>query len=380
MIPSSYQDSLKSQFSAAEYYLLIALIQILQAIKSLSLEQLANALPFPILFESRKKKIQRFLMLPQLGFKTVWFPILLLLIPQLFPLNSILYLAIDRTSWRHTNLLVVSLIYDKRAIPVYIQILNKKGSSNLAEQKCILDPVIRLFKDYEVVILGDREFCSIKLASWLQEMEVFFALRIKKNEYIQSDSVLLTQVSAFGLESGMSAFLQGVSVTKQKGFGTFNVAAKWQRKYKGWMADEGWFILTNLESLEDTINAYKKRFDIEELFRDCKSAGYNLEDTRVTGDRLISLLVLMTLAYTMTTIDGQKMKKIGIQKYIGRIKEQGRTTRRHSSFYIGLYSHTWVNFYGDLQSCMVNLMRLNRNKRSYYRKGLRAMELVLSTL
>ena len=380
MIPSSYQDQLKSQFSAAEYYLLIGLIQILQSIKSLSLEKLANALPFPILFESRKKKIQRFLMLPYLGFKTVWFPILLTLIPQLFPLNSILYLAVDRTSWRLTNLLVVSLIYDKRAIPVYIQILNKKGSSNLAEQKQVLDPVIRLFKDYDIVILGDREFCSVKLAHWLQKMDVLFALRLKKNEYIQSESVLLTELSAFGLQSGMSAFLQGVSVTKQKGFGPFNVVAKWQRKYKGWLAEEGWFILTNLDSLEDTINAYKKRFDIEELFRDCKSAGYNLEETLVTGDRLISLLVLMTLAYTMTTIDGKKLKNMGVQKYIGRIKEKGRSTRRHSSFHIGLYSHAWVNFYGDLQSCMVELMRLNPNKRPYYRKGLRSMELVLSAL
>jgi hypothetical protein len=258
MIPSSYQDHLKSQFSPAEYYLVIALIQILQAIKSLSLEKLATALPFPILFDSRKKKIQRLLMLPHLGFKIVWFPILLLLIPQLFPLHTPLYLAVDRTSWRRTNLLVVSLIYDQRAIPVYIQNLDIKGSSNLGEQKQVLDPVIRLFKDYEIVILGDREFCSIKLAYWLQKMDVLFALRLRKDEYIKSESVLLTELSAFGLKPGMSAFLQGVSVTKQKGFGTFNVAAKWQREYQGWLADEGWFILTNLDNLEDAINAYKK--------------------------------------------------------------------------------------------------------------------------
>jgi hypothetical protein len=380
MIPQSYQEHLKSQFSPAEYYLVIGLIQILQSIKSLSLEKLANALPFPIAFDSRRKKVQRILILPHLGFKTVWFPILLTLVPQLFPAHSTLYFAVDRTSWRLTNLLVVSLIYDKRAIPVYIQILNKKGSSNLAEQQQVLDPIIRLFKDYDIVILGDREFCSVKLASWLQRMNVFFALRLKKNEYIESNSVSLAELRDFGIQPGMSAFLQGISVTKQKGFGTFNVAAKWQRKYRGWLADEGWFILTNLETLEDTINAYKQRFDIEELFRDCKSAGYNLEETLVTGDRLIGLLVLMTLAYTMTTIEGKKLKKIGVQEYIGRVKEQGRLVRRHSSFYIGLYSHAWVNFYGDLESCMTELMRLNPNKRPYYRKGLRAMELVLSAL
>jgi hypothetical protein len=203
-------------------------------------------------------KNQRLLILPHLGFKTVWFPILLTLIPQLFLSHITLYLAVDRTNWRLTNLLVVSLIYDKRAIAVYIQILNKKGNSNFAEQQQVLDPIIRLFKDYEIVILGDREFCSVKLVNCLQKMDIFFALRLKKNEYIQSDSVLLMELNAMGIQPGMSTFIQGVSVTKNKGFGPFNIAAKWQRTCKGWLADEGWFILTNLDNLEDTINAYKK--------------------------------------------------------------------------------------------------------------------------
>ncbi len=219
--------------------------------------------------------------------------------------------------------MVVSLIYDKRAIPVYIQILNKQGSSNLAEQKRVLDPIIRLLKNYTIVILGDREFCSVKLATWLQEQNVGFALRLKKNENVQQDSVFV-ELSQLGLKPGTSLFLNGVYVTKQKGFGPFNIAGKWQRNYRGWIADEGWFILTNLGSLDAAINAYRKRFDIEEMFRDLKSGGYNFEETRVTGDRLIGLLVLMTLAYSMTTIEGKILKNMGIQKYIGRVKKEGR--------------------------------------------------------
>ena len=99
MIPQSYQLHLQSQFNLAENLLLRCLIQILQLTKTLSLEKLATSLPFPILFSSRQKKIQRFLMLPQLGFKTLWFPILRSLIPTLFPANSTLYLAMDRTNW-----------------------------------------------------------------------------------------------------------------------------------------------------------------------------------------------------------------------------------------------------------------------------------------
>ena len=379
MIPQSYQNHLQSQFNLAENLLLTCLIQILQLTKTLSLERLATALSLPILFSSRKKKIQRFLMLPQLGFKTVWFPILRSLIPTLFPANSTLYLAMDRTNWRSTNLMVVSLIYDKRAIPVYIQILNKQGSSNLEEQRQVLEPVIRLLKDYTIIILGDREFCSVKLGNWLQKQSVGFALRLKKNENIQRDSDFI-KLSELGLKPGTDLFIEGVSITKQQGFGPFNVAGKWQRKYRDWVADEGWFILTNLGSLEDTINAYRKRFDIEEMFRDFKSGGYHLEDTRVTGDRLIGLLVILTLAYSITTTEGKTLKKMGLQKYIGRVEEKGRSERRHSSFYIGLYSRAWVNFKDDFQDCIVSLIELSPNKWPHYRKGIRAMELAISAL
>ena len=41
-----------------------------------------------------------------------------------------IYIAIDRTSWGAINILMVSLIYDKRARPIYWEILDKKGSSN----------------------------------------------------------------------------------------------------------------------------------------------------------------------------------------------------------------------------------------------------------
>jgi hypothetical protein len=37
-------------------------------------------------------------------------------------------------------------------------------------------------------------------------------------------------------------------------------------------------------------------FDIEEMLRDFKSGGYNLEDTHVSGQRLISLILLISQA------------------------------------------------------------------------------------
>ena len=42
-----------------------------------------------------------------------------------------------------------------------------------------------MFKEYKIILLGDREFCSIKLANWLREQELMFCLRLKKNEFIE---------------------------------------------------------------------------------------------------------------------------------------------------------------------------------------------------
>ncbi len=142
--------------------------------------------------------------------------------------------------------------------------------------------------------------------------------------------------------------------------------------------EEGWFILTNLETLEAAVAAYKKRFDIEEMFRDFKSGGYHLEETNVSNERLISLILLIAIAYTSATIQGQQIKRKGVQKYVGRVKEYGRTSRRHSSFYIGLYGQGWVNFMEQCKDLVTDLMKLSRNKRSFYQRGLRAMELILS--
>jgi hypothetical protein len=142
---------------------------------------------------------------------------------------------------------------------------------------------------------------------------------------------------------------------------------------------EGWFILTNFDSLESAISAYKQRFDIEEMFRDFKKGGYNLEDTNVEGQRFLTIVLLITIAYTSATIQGQQIKRKGIQKYVARVKEYGRLERKHSSFHIGLYGQTWLNFKDSCIELVADLMRLNINKRKYYQQGLRAMKLIEST-
>lgn len=294
--------------------------------------------------------------------------------------GEVAYIALDRTSWSGINILMVSLIWDRRAWPIYWTLLPKKGNSNLEEQKSALSKVLSLLEDYKVVTLGDREFCSVELGKWLGEQGTYFCLRQKKNTNIAKSGEEFRELSALGLCPGMSLFLNDVNVTHKKGFGGFNVACKWKRNYKGFTSDEPWYILTNFNSLEPAIEAYQKRFSIEEMFRDMKLGGYNLEGCGVEGERLIILILLIAIAYTTATLQGRKIKRMGLQKYISRVTEAGRSYRRHSNFYVGLHAHNWVNLFQEQLEIVQELMQINRNKLPYYLKGLRAMELIQAAL
>jgi len=58
---------------------------------------------------------------------------------------------------------------------------------------------------------------------------------------------------------GTSFYFRGVEVTKQKGFGNFDIVGYWQRKYRGHQFKEGWYLLTNIGSVKAAIKAFKCR-------------------------------------------------------------------------------------------------------------------------
>ena len=57
-----------------------------------------------------------------------------------------------------------------------------------------------------------------------------------------------------------------------------DIAAYWRRKYRGKQEDEGWYLLTNLGDLKQSIDTFKCRSGIEAMFKDCKTVGYNARE------------------------------------------------------------------------------------------------------
>jgi hypothetical protein len=129
MFPAFYQTPLQTHLSDQQYLTLQLLLCLLEIHRQVKLSVLASVFPQPIHYDSRKRNLQRFLILPQLSLKLLWFPLVKYWIRQeetgrglnraqrrrLKKLKHRKYgywiLAIDRTEWKGRNVFMVSLVW-----------------------------------------------------------------------------------------------------------------------------------------------------------------------------------------------------------------------------------------------------------------------------
>ena len=376
MLPQFYQNHLQKYLSETQLITLKLLVWLLQSQKTVKIERLAATLPLPIQQNSRRRHIQRFLNLTKLSVVILWFPLIKEIITQRISKGKQLIIALDRTQWQENNILMASAIYQKRAFPIFWIFLSKEGASNFREQQIVLQPVIKLFKSYQIVIVGDREFQSVELAQWIDSQGVKFVLRQKKSTTFRQNRRKFNSLSSVQVAPGQREFISEISFTQKRGFSRFNLAIYWRKKYKNKQEKSPWYLLTNLGDLATAVKAYKHRWGIESMFKDCKTGGYNLEGSQATPDKLVRLVLLIAIAMTSAWLQGEITTDAGKSNYICRAKEPGRTRRRHSNFWVGLYGQNWLVAFHECQEWVEKFIASIRNKRTFYQRGLRAITLM----
>jgi Transposase DDE domain len=381
MLPSFYQTCLQAHLNDTQFVTLEILVELLQKERRITIERLATLFPQPILFESRRRNIQRFLSLPQLTPEAVWFPIIKQWVKRHLKRGTTLQIVIDRTQWQDHNLIMVSLVYQNRAIPLHWMWLDKQGQSSLSEQQKVLRPVFRLLKKWSFVLLGDREFHSVELAAWCVEKKVKFVFRLPKSTTVKTeDTSPFSRLDELPQMPGLTEHYLQIQVTQKRGFGKHNLVLRQKRTYRQSNFDDAWCLLTNLTDAAQTLNAYSNRFSIEPLFKDYKSGGYHLEDCHADLHRFTALLVLIAIAYSISTVRGGRIRKKQVQHYIGRVKEPNRTQNRHSQFWMGLYGSLWIDNLNLWSTLARKLMALKPQKRPFFQRGLNAIALIQSAL
>jgi len=76
MLPQFYQTHLQKSLTTAQVWVLGLFLNVLQSERQVKLERLARVFPSLILSESRRRKLQRFLSLPQLTVRQIWYPLI----------------------------------------------------------------------------------------------------------------------------------------------------------------------------------------------------------------------------------------------------------------------------------------------------------------
>jgi hypothetical protein len=232
----------------------------------------------------------------------------------------------DRTEWhkrqRQVNILMVAVAFQGRAIPLYWTVRDRAGASGVEDWKAVLQPVITAFQadpalqGRPIIVTADREFASPQLAEWLQDTyDVDSVLRLKRSEYLcdQTHDLKLADLVAFLPQGEMRSYPR-TTVTKTSQW-VVNVTLTWAADAK-----EPLMLMSTLKEAPLSLKTYQRRFGIEPMFKDHKSNGFNLEQTKITAPkRIATLLILTTFAHILCTTEGDR------QEQQGEIKKNGIT-------------------------------------------------------
>lgn len=219
----------------------------------------------------------------------------------------------------HHQLLMVSIAYRRRAIPiVWTWVKGKRGHSSSIKQLALLGYVRKLIpNDVSVSIVGDCEFGAVAILRQLDAWQWRYALRQKGDTCI--DLTLHNHWQPFGdvIRSGQSLWLGRGFLTKKHIYAT-HLLAHWQAGEK-----EPWLLATNFASQREALRAYRCRMWIEEMFGDFKGHGFNLEDSHLCHfQRLSRLTLAVVLLYVWLVAFGSQVIKRGQRSMVDRADRQ----------------------------------------------------------
>ena len=97
---------------------------------------------------------------------------------------------------------------------------------------------------------------------------------------------------------------------------------------------------------KNSLDQYKKRWEIETLFGCLKSRGFNFEDTHMTDAKKISkLLALLTIAFCWARLTGEWLNIINPIK----LKKHGRKEKSVFRYGLDYLRRTFINSTNDFK-------------------------------
>ncbi len=234
-----------------------------------------------------------------------------------------LRIQIDRVQIkRRQNVLMMSVSYRKRAIPLAWICLPHRGSSRYSQWVELLDYLETLLADdMSVIILADREFGSVERLRYVVKKGWEYAIRLKANVecYDPAWGQPFDWLPLNALAPAVSTHyaLTDIKITKAQLYPIHLACAHSPQP---------------IQALKE----YRRRFGCEELFSDLKKRGFNWEDSLIRDPARFSRLILALALLTVFLVS------LGRQVRLQRcdLEMTSPAHRRHLSLF--QTAHRWL--------------------------------------
>lgn len=258
--------------------------------------------------DSRYKQISRFLGCDNLDW-TGWIPMII----KLCGVKGKLTLLMDRTDWKfgskHFNLLVYSILTERGSIPIAVKDLDQRGNSSSKARIDLLKQIGEQIGWARIEwLIADREFIGKEWWQYLRRRRIHICIRIKESTRIGTLTrvVRLKQIQHIkDLDIDQSITLPG----KQEVYGQKVIVIAMKI-----LNDKGkpeYVIIASTKSGQQALERYRKRWNIESMFKHHKTDGFNLEDTHLKSTQKIEVLFrIMGLAYLLTIQAGAMVEEL----------------------------------------------------------------------
>jgi hypothetical protein len=294
------------------------------ASRNVQLPKLALRIPLKTTPKNLVQRLERLLKNPHFDEHSLYAPFAQAILRQVQ--QGYIRIVLDRTDINDRHyLLVLSLVFRGRTIPLAWQMLPHEGATSYAQQEALLERVLPWIPSTaEVILLADREFDSAALMDFCLTEGWHFCIRLKKDRRLENREGESFQPKDLKLLPWGTRFLKGVSLADLPGE-SLSLSCALEGK-------EAWYILSDLACGPSLLKHYSCRFCTEETFRDWKESGFRLEQTHlVVAERVSRLLFCLCLAHLWSLWRGERGMRGGERRQL-----ESKKVRRLSLLQIGL--------------------------------------------
>lgn len=253
---------------------------------------------------SKEKQLRRWIQSDHTSYQVHYLPYVVPLLESLSARGELVFSIDGSTGGQGCMILMFSVIYHKRAIPVVWHVVKaKKGHLPESAHRALLKELAEIVpSDCQVSIVGDGEYDGCHWQKEITDLGWNYVLRTGVGRLIETEPGEQVKIGTMAPEKGQRFFMLYQAAFTHKRYGPVNLLIEHQKGYK-----DPIYLLSNLDFPQTISQLYKKRFKIETFFSDQKSRGFNIQKSKIgKPQRLAKLLIATCIAYIFCILAGIK--------------------------------------------------------------------------